>query len=293
MEQETPRITPTMRIAYYTDPLCSWSWALEPQWRRLRYEFDEQIAWRYSMGGLIADWQSFSDPLNAISRPAQMGPQWFQVQDASGMPIDGRIWADDPPTTSYPACIAVKAAERQGARQGERYLRRLREAVMLERRNIAHRETLLDLARPLATDKTGCDTLDIEQFEREMDGQEARDAFRDDMKDARYRDIGRFPTLILRHTAGPAVIIIGFRPYTALRAALERVGPGLEPCRSAENIVAYAAYWGRITARESAEALEMRTHDAEQALDDAVAAGALRKITPVAGMGVCYYGPAG
>jgi hypothetical protein len=25
-------------IEYFTDPLCSWSWAFEAQWRRLRYE---------------------------------------------------------------------------------------------------------------------------------------------------------------------------------------------------------------------------------------------------------------
>ena len=26
----------SLSIEYYTDPLCCWSWAFEPQWRRLR-----------------------------------------------------------------------------------------------------------------------------------------------------------------------------------------------------------------------------------------------------------------
>src|SRR5947209_18180460 len=65
-------------VEYYTDPLCSWSWAFEAQWRRLRYECAGRLSWCYRMGGLIADWQSYEDPLNDISSPAQMGPQWFQ-----------------------------------------------------------------------------------------------------------------------------------------------------------------------------------------------------------------------
>src|SRR5579885_885506 len=121
-------------ITYFTDPLCCWSWAMEPQWRRLRYEFGDRVRCRVRMGGLLADWQSFHDPITAVSRPGQMGPHWFAAARASGMPIDERVWMEDPPASSYPACLAVKAAELQGGTAGARYLRRLREAVMLERR---------------------------------------------------------------------------------------------------------------------------------------------------------------
>src|SRR5690242_21305745 len=27
-----------LEVIYYTDPLCCWSWAFEPQWRRFLYE---------------------------------------------------------------------------------------------------------------------------------------------------------------------------------------------------------------------------------------------------------------
>ena len=63
-----------VEIIYYTDPLCSWSWAFEPQWRRLRYEFGSQICPRYVMCGMISDWQSYSDPFNSVSRPPPNGP---------------------------------------------------------------------------------------------------------------------------------------------------------------------------------------------------------------------------
>lgn len=98
------------------------------------------------MGGMIADWQQYSDPLNDVGRPTQMAPQWFQVGAHSGMPFYERIWLEDPPGSSFPACLAFKAAERQGTAQGEAYLRRLREAVMVEQRNIARREIVLAVA---------------------------------------------------------------------------------------------------------------------------------------------------
>lgn len=268
----SPSLPPLVEVTYYTDPLCSWSWAFEPQWRRLRYEFGDRLAWRYSMGGLIPDWQRFSDPINDINRPAQMAPQWVQIRYLCGMPIEEKIWLEDPPTSSYPACIAVKAAEKQGLSVAEAYLRRLREAVMLERRNIARREELIALAAELV--ELG---LDFQQFQEDLDSQDTLNAFREDIKDARYRGIGRFPALILRPMTGRAVLLVGYRPYQELRKALAHVSPQSHPVRSATDSISYASYWGRITAPEVAEALQLRIEAATEVLDNAVAEGMLTK----------------
>ena len=67
---------PPIEIVYYTDPLCCWSWAFEPHWRRLREEFGGALDWRYRMAAMIADWNSYNDPLNSVNRPVQMGPIW-------------------------------------------------------------------------------------------------------------------------------------------------------------------------------------------------------------------------
>jgi putative protein-disulfide isomerase len=69
-EQQVDRI----EIEYFTDPLCCWSWAFELHWRRFINEYQHLFTWKYRMGGLIRDWKSYSDPLNDITRPAQMGP---------------------------------------------------------------------------------------------------------------------------------------------------------------------------------------------------------------------------
>lgn len=263
-------MTPDIEVTYFTDPLCSWSWAFEAIWRRLRYEFADRIAWRYVLGGMIPDWQSFNDPLHSVHRPAQMGPSWYEVRHLTGMPIDEMIWLQDPPASSYPACVAVKAAGRQGLDVQEAYLRRLREAVMLERRNVARREVLVELFDELAGDP-----LSGAGFRRDLVGDAALEAFREDLKDAGYRNIGRFPAFVLRGAAGRAVLLVGYRPYPVFREALAAVAPDLSPSRTASDPVAYALHWGSITAAEVAEAVSRPTDEVARALDGAVADGGL------------------
>ena len=243
--------TGAVKITYYTDPLCCWSWALEPQWRRLRYEYGKQITWRYRMGGMISGWDGFNDPLSSVSRPAQMGPLWLQARHLSGMPIKDQIWIEDPPSSSYPACMAFKAARLQSPKAGEQYLRRLREAVMLECRNIARREVLLELAQALADEQPNC--LDVTRFSADFENGEAQRTFREDLQEVRYRDIGRFPTLTLCRQDGHGVLIVGYRPYKALHTALLQVAPDLQPVRPLPSRDEYAAFWGALTDRELAE----------------------------------------
>lgn len=262
-----------VQIEYFTDPLCSWSWAFEVQWRRLRYECAGRLSWRYRMGGLIADWRNYDDPLNDIRSPLQMGPQWFQVHEMSGMPLDDHLWQTDPPSSSYPACIAVKAAENQGPLAIEAYLRRLREAVMMERRNIARRDILQAVAQEAAADGH----LDLDRFCQDLDLAEPMDNFRQDLRDAAYYGIGRFPTLILHRYDGRGIVLVGYRPYDALRTAIEHLVPGITqtPEMSPEELtVAYVTRWERVVAPELMEVLGYTNLDqVQQLLKSLVASG--------------------
>lgn len=248
---------------------------MEPVWRRLRYELGASLTWRYRMGGLLERVDRFSDPVNGISRPAQVGPHWYQVSQISGMPIESRIWVDDPPSSSYPACLAVKAAERQGREHGERYLRRVREAVMLEARNVAHGDVLIALAEDLAEGTKGS-AFDLDRFSRDLADPETLLAFEEDLKETRFRDVGRFPTLVLRSPTGHGSIVVGYRPYDLLREAIAHVAPDLAPERVATDPVAYALAWPTITVREVAEVVGGDVSSVAAALDRAVEEGLLQ-----------------
>lgn len=235
-----------VRVTYFTDPLCPWCWAFEPQWRRLRFEFGAGLRWQYRMGGLLSGWGRYHDPVNEIHNPGQMATQWLQVAELTDVPIDASIWRAAPPASSYPACLAFKAAESFGPPFAEAYLRRLREAVMLEGRDVSRREVLLDVAAAAGADPIA--------FEAAFDGPEAAGAFRDDLTETRYREIQRFPTLVL-HRSGPmGLALVGCRPYEALREALAKVAPDLapDPIDGPNDLAEYVEHWGRVTGQEIA-----------------------------------------
>jgi putative protein-disulfide isomerase len=214
---EKPDKAAGIEVVYYTDPLCCWSWVMEPQWQRLQTELGGSLTIVYKMGGLLPSWENFHDPVNSIRKPVQMGPEWLHAKYVSGVEINDRLWVTDPPASSFPACIAVKAAELQSKTFGIRYLSLLREAVMLQGRNIARTEVLLELADVLGASHPSFDVL---TFRDDLYGK-GRDSFRADWQEVKYLGITRFPTLIFKRADRAPVLLSGFQFYdTLLKATL-------------------------------------------------------------------------
>ena len=130
---------------------------------------------------------------------------------------------ENPPASSYPACIAVKTAELLSPAAGELYLRKVREAVMVNSRDISQAEELQDIARRLSEEYP--ETFDSAAFSEKFNGEESRNAFRRDLQQTRYNRIGRFPTLTMRKQGSPGIILTGYRPYEVLLQALSRIAP--------------------------------------------------------------------
>jgi predicted DsbA family dithiol-disulfide isomerase len=151
-----------VHVTYYTDPACPYSWAAEPALRRLQVEFAEGLAITYVMGGLARE---FRKPLETMRH----------VMDAaaeSGMPTDPRLWLDAPPTSSYPACQAVKAAAEQGL-DGP-YLRVVREGLMVDRLKLDTADALVDAARRVSG-------MDVERFAIDLRSHAIVEAFGADL----------------------------------------------------------------------------------------------------------------
>jgi predicted DsbA family dithiol-disulfide isomerase len=236
-----------LEVIYYTDPLCCWSWAFEPQWRRFLYEFKGQIRYRYCMGGLLPKWKNYNDSINSVTRPVQMGPVWMHAKEISGMPIDFNIWMRDPPLSSYPACIAVKCAALQSANAEENYLRLLREALMIKGENISKQEMLFETAETLAEmDRR----FDIDRFKEDFKNDNGLEAFRKDLQEIQYHRINRFPTLVIKNPTKKGVMISGYRPYSLLTEAVEQISD-LKRIEIKEE--EYKSHWPSVTERELQE----------------------------------------
>jgi predicted DsbA family dithiol-disulfide isomerase len=247
-EQSTVKQSGLLEITYYTDPLCCWSWAFEPQWRRLLFEFKGKVKYRYCMAGLLPGWNNYNDTINSVSKPIQMGPVWMHAKQLSGMPIEQNIWISDPPSSSYPACIAVKCAALQSLRAEEHFLRMLREAVMMRGENISKEEVLLNLAEKLAAVDSD---FKIEKFKEDIRSDAAMEALRKDLQEVQYHQINRFPSLVIRNKNNKGVLISGYRPYSIL---LDPIREMIEVKENKKiNPKRYKDHWPFITERELEE----------------------------------------
>jgi putative protein-disulfide isomerase len=239
----------TLNITYYTDPLCCWSWAFEPQWRKLLFEYNGLINYRYCMGGLLPGWTNYHDSVNNVSRPIQMGPVWMHAREVSGMPMQQNIWMQDPPASSYPSCIAVKCAGLQSGRAAEIYLRLLREAIMIKGDNIAQQKVLLKEAEKLPGYLPG---FDIQQFNDDLKNEHGIEPFRKDLQEVQYHNINRFPSLVIKSDSNKAIIISGHRPYNILLNAIQQVSDLPGPTKKIDP-EEYKAFWPFVTDREIKE----------------------------------------
>ena len=201
---------------YYTDPASPDSWGLEPALRRLSVELGDQLSIRPVMTGLARE---FGEPLKQVSA-------WLEVADASGMPVDPRLWLASPPTSSYPACMAVKAAGEQGPEIEAAYLRRLREGFACGRRKLDTTDALVAEARAVP----GCD---VDRFAVDLGSHAVVEAFGADLEraeavegPARDPDTARarIPSVQLRGEDGEVHAVHGRVSYEELRAAARAAG---------------------------------------------------------------------
>jgi predicted DsbA family dithiol-disulfide isomerase len=199
---------------YYTDPACPWSWAFEPSFRRLRWELADELEIEYVMCGMRRE----------LDDGSSLALQALEASAESGLPVDARLWLDDPPDSSHPACIAVKAAAEQGL--AEPYLRRLREGLFCRRRKLDTTEALLDEARTVPG-------LDLDRFRIALASDAVLEAFDADLRRAQSvapenwaegSERVKLPSLEFRGADGTTHGVYGHSDYEEVRAAALRAG---------------------------------------------------------------------
>ena len=241
-------------VVYYTDPACPWSWALEPTVRKLMVEFGGGLDWTFVMGGL-----GRSLAREPAARAALI-EEWLRVSAFTQAPLDPLIWLDGPLQSTYPACMAVEAAAEQESDRGYRYLRRLRESLMCDRRKLDHAEPLVEEGRLAG--------LDVERFRIDLRSNAITEAFAADLerttalgvrvataegltKGLASRGIGGapLPTLSFGEDGGERREVTGFQPYDTYRAAALDIGAETRGEGSLQIEEAIARF-GRVTTRE-------------------------------------------
>jgi len=148
-----------------------------------------------------------------------MGPVWMQASQASGRFIYDRIWVEDPPASSYPACIAVKCAQLQSFEAGEMYLLLVRQAVMADGINIARGQALVNIAMQVLNAGVA---LNTKQFKQDLYNGNGLAAFKQDVQEVQLKRINRYPSLLITATNEQPVLYSGCKTYNTLKDVLTK-----------------------------------------------------------------------
>ena len=252
---------PAVRIVHFADPWCWWSWGLEPVLRRLEEVYGDRLEVEYRMGGTFERLEEWMKEYGVDERSTV---DW--VRESVGMhrmPLDPAYVLRTKST--FPACLAFKAAEFQDRGKAERFLRRMMEAFIV----LGKTATASELAR--LAKRSG---LDPERLAKDMKSKKAADAFAADRKAMAE---GGMNFLSLAVEAGGRSETKGdvftAPPYEAI---IDRLSPGL-PKRSPVDILEYMErHAGDLTpAHEIAEVFQIPDADAAARLRNLEAAGLL------------------
>ncbi len=256
-----------VKVIYFTDPICSSCWAIEPQLRKLKLEYGDIIQIEYRMGGLLPDWSYNS---GGISKPSDVAHHWDEVSVYYDMPIDGDVWLEDPLHSSYPPSIAFKAAQLQGEQNSLLFLREIREMVFLEKKNIAKWEHLAT-----AAERVG---LDPARFKSDFDG-DAKLLFLQDLGLAQSMGVRGFPTLFFTDNQGNKELVYGSKPYSNFETAILKLQPLAEKREYATEWKSLFGTFDSLTAKEYSELSGTPRSRSEAILNELSNKGLLRKLS--------------
>lgn len=264
-----------LRVVWFTDPHNIWCWGCEPTIRRLETVYADRLELEIRQGGLFEDFSPVREQWARMS-----GGRWSEtilaffeaVANQHRMPMDSARMVDSSEdfNSTWPACIAVKAAALQGTGAEGRYLRALREAWCLDGRAIHRVDVQTEVAREVG--------LDVSRFTTALEDGSALDSFRKDREEGERLEIQGFPTFLIER-GNASARLNGWQPWEVFEDVLRQIDPSLEGAsieRSKEGVLSLLERPSRWATREIAAVLGVTDDDAELLLEELEGTGKLR-----------------
>jgi len=265
-----------VRVTWYTDPHNIWCWGCEPMIRRLEVVYPDAVELHIRQGGLFEDFRPVREQWARMS-----GGRWTEsilaffeaVGSQHQMPMESRRMVEgvEDFNSTWPACMAVKAADLQGDAAGRRYLRALREAWCLDARAIHRVDVQTEVARETH--------LDVAAFAKALEDGTAEGAFRMDREECERLEVRGFPTFSIQRGEASARLN-GWQPWEVFEDVLKQVHPEIEgtPLPATEaTVVNLLGRFDRWATREIAAVLGVTDDDAEILLEELEGKGRLHR----------------
>lgn len=158
-----------VELYYFIDPINPECWSLEPILKKLTLEY----------GGYFSIVRVLTSRLSHLNLSSQrsshlaLWQRWEEVALQSGMSCDGTLWLENPILEPYKISIAIKAATMQNRRAGAEFLRKIQEALFIEKKDVTLPKNLLAIAKEL--------NLDESEFLKDLASDATAKAFQNDL----------------------------------------------------------------------------------------------------------------
>lgn len=237
-----------VEVIEFTDPVCTWCWGSEPLLRKLETRYGDQLQVKFIMGGLVPDIREFYDSFNHIGGDAQESNKqivahWGEASERHGMPVKSEgfnLFTNEYPST-YPQNIAYKAAQMQDEELADKFLRRIREATMVEAKQTSKQEILIGLASEVG--------LNLAKFIERLSDGSAEAAFKNDLTLTREYGVRGFPSFLVKY-GEQGVMLRGYQSYEAMNAVIKTLTKNSlkesSPEKTEENILEFIRKYGRV-----------------------------------------------
>lgn len=213
-----------LKITHFTDPLCFWCYAMEPEMRKVRVLLDDQLEYRIVMGVLSSDVHE----IIGYDEDAELRYEVYRAMLANyfreavkmvrmPMSLDSMMTHGPEDLVSLPLSLAYCAMKMIDEDIAEAYLRRMRECVFAEGRSLSSVDDQVKLA--------GEFPIDAEQFRANLDNPEIAAVLQQGVDECRRYDIAAFPTLIMQW-GDKRVATQGYRTFDELKQAIRQVTDG-------------------------------------------------------------------
>lgn len=203
--------TPTARLVYVLDPMCSWCWAFSQPLTDWRSKHPE-IPCEYKVGGLAPDSHQ-PMPLDMQQSIARI---WHQIEAQTGASFNHDFWTlNTPRRSTYPACRAVIAAGNLLESGRELMSAEIQKSYYLQAKNPSDIDVLVDCALQIG--------LTPHDFLSNMESDQLQHQFAEELSSVSKLGIGGFPALLLLRGDQCDALSLGYSTAEKLELRYKRL----------------------------------------------------------------------
>lgn len=243
--------------------------------RKMRVVLEDQLDYRIVMGVLSSDVSEFigNDPESELRYEffrMTMVDHLTQAAKVIGMPFSTEPLFSGKPEdmVSLPLCLAYCAMKMTDENYAEAYLRRMRECVYAEGRNLSKVDDQVQLASEFP--------IDIEQFRENLESDAVAGVLQDGVDECQRYGVTMFPCLLMRYGES-RIMVAGYASFDGLKQAVAQLTDGVITLSEAEYsfgaLEAFVQRFGKVAAREVQVLFSFSDNQLSNAVMDLVSTG--------------------